>query len=203
MQSIENKVFARIYGRGRGWAFTKVDFVAEFGASNIHTALSKLASAGKIRRVCHGVYDYPSQSELLGQTLSPDIDQIAQALARKFTWRIQPTGDTALNLLGLSTQVPARWAYLSDGPNRKYEVGNRTLVFTKSGLKERAFKHRESSLVVQAIKALGKERVDQQTVAKIRRQLSPKTRKRILRDTRTVTGWIYRIIKQVCLEPDR
>jgi hypothetical protein len=202
MQSIENKVFARIYGRGRGWAFTKVDFVAEFGASNIHTALSKLARAGKIRRVCQGVYDYPRQSKLLDQTLSPDIDQVAQALARKFTWRIQPTGDTALNLLGLSTQVPGRWAYLSDGPSRKYEVGNSTLVFIKSGLKERAFKHRESALVVQAIKALGKERVDHQIVEKIRRQLDPETRKRILRDTRAVTGWIYHIIKQVCLEFD-
>ena len=71
-----------------------------------------------------------------------------------------------------------------------------------SGLKERRFKHRESALVVQAIKALGKERVDQRIVEKTRRQLDPETRKRVLRDTRTVTGWIYRIIKQVCSESD-
>jgi hypothetical protein len=202
MQSVEYKAFNRISGRGRGWAFTITDFVAEFGESNIHTALSSLARKGKIRRVCHGVYDYPRQSELLGKVLSPDIDQVAQALARKFNWRIQPTGDTALNLLGLSTQVPARWAYLSDGPRRQYEVGNQTLAFIKSGLKERRFKYRESALVVQAIKALGKERVDQMIIEKIQQQLDPETHKRILKDTRAVTGWIYRIIKQVCSECD-
>jgi hypothetical protein len=57
-------------------------------------------------------------TELLGQALSPELDQVAQALARKFNWRIQPSGDAVLNLLGLSTQVPARWIYLSDGPGR-------------------------------------------------------------------------------------
>ncbi len=200
MQSIENKVFSRIAGRGRGWAFTKTDFVTEFAEANIHTALSSLAKRGKIRRLCQGVYDYPRQSDLLGQQLSPDFDQMAQALARKFNWRIQPTGDTALNLLGLSMQVPARWAYVSDGPTREYKVGDNTLAFIKSGLKERAFIYRESALVVQAIKALGKERVDQRTIAKIRRQLNPETRRRVLRDTRTVTAWIYRVIKQVCEE---
>lgn len=85
MQAIERKILSRIYGRGRGWAFTKTDFVAGFGEANIHQALSGLARADKIRRVCHGVYDYPRYSELLGETLSPDIDQVAQALARKFT----------------------------------------------------------------------------------------------------------------------
>jgi len=95
-QGIENKIISRIYGRGRGWAFTKTDFVAEFGESNIHQALSSLTKTGKIRRVCRGVYDYPRYSELLNRQLSPDLDQVAHALARKFNWRIQSSGDTAL-----------------------------------------------------------------------------------------------------------
>ena len=123
MQPIDKKILSRIYGRGRGWAFTKIDFVAEFGEVNIHQALSSLTKTGTIRRVCHGVYDYPRYSELLGQTLSPDVDQVAQALARKFNWRILPSGDTALNQLGLSTQVPGKWVYLSDGPSREYAIG--------------------------------------------------------------------------------
>jgi hypothetical protein len=81
--------------------------VAEFGEANIHQALSGLTRAGTIRRVCHGAYDYPRHSQLLGE-LSPDIDQVAQALARKFNWRIQALGETALNLLRLSTQVPGK-----------------------------------------------------------------------------------------------
>lgn len=201
MQPIENKILSRIYGRGRGWAFTKVDFVAEFGEVNIHQALSSLARTGKIRRVSHGVYDYPGHSELLGKTLSPAIDQVAQALARKFNWRIQPSGDAALNLLRLSTQVPGRWVYLTDGPSRQYVIGKHTLVFKTSALKDAGFKYRESGLVVQALKALGKDRVDQSVVNTIRQELGAKTSARILQDTRAVTGWIYQIIKQVCEEP--
>ena len=201
MQPIENKILSRVYGRGRGWAFTKVDFVAEFGEVNIHQALSSLARAGKIRRVSRGIYDYPGHSELLGKTLSPAIDQVAQALARKFNWRIQPSGDAALNLLRLSTQVPGRWVYLTDGPSRQYVIGKHTLVFKTSALKDAGFKYRESGLVVQALKALGKDRVDQSVVNTIRQELGAKTSARILQDTRAVTGWIYQIIKQVCEEP--
>lgn len=197
MQAIEQKILSRIYGRGRGWAFTKTDFVADFGETNIHKALSALTRVGTIRRVCVGVYDYPRQSELLGQ-LSPDIDQVAQALARKFNWRIQPSGDTALNLLGLSTQVPGKWLYLSDGPSRRYAIGGQELAFRQSALKDTGFAMRESGLLVPAIKALGKEHIDAVVVEKLRQWLNPKLRTRLLRDTRMVTGWIYEIIKQIC-----
>ncbi len=196
-QSVENKVLSRIHGRGRGWAFSKVDFVAEFGEASVHRALSDLARKDKIRRVLRGVYDYPRNSQLLEQALAPDLDQVAHALARKFNWRIQPTPETALNLLGLSTQVPGRWAYFSDGPSRQYEVANQGLSFTRSALKDTGFQYRQSGLLVQAIKALGKDRVNRTIIQKIRGQLDPRTRKRVLKDTRAVTGWIYHIIKEI------
>lgn len=198
MQAIEQKILSRIYGRGRGWAFTKTDFVAGFGEANIHQALSTLARAGTIRRVCHGVYDYPRYSELLGQALSPDVDEVAQALARKFNWRIQPAGDAALNLLGLSTQVPARWVYLSDGPSREYALGSQTLAFRKSALKDAGFGLRESGLLVQALKALGRDRVDAAVIARLREWLPVKQREAVLRDTRAATSWIYQLIKEIC-----
>ena len=202
MQAVEQKILSRIYGRGRGFAFTKTDFVADFGEANIHKALSALATAGTIRRVCLGVYDYPRQSELLGQ-LSPDIDQVAQALARKFNWRIQASGDTALNLLGLSTQLPGTWLYLSDGPSRRYAIGTQDLAFRKAALKDTGFALRESGLLVSAIKALGKEHTDAAVIEKLRQWLAPKlpgNRERLLRDTRMVASWVYEIIKQICQE---
>jgi Family of unknown function (DUF6088) len=92
------------------------------GRPTVDSGLHRLEKRGAIRRVIRGIYDYPRFSKLLDQSLSPDIDQIAGALARKFRWRIQPSGATALNFLGLSTQVPARAVYLSDGPDRVQEV---------------------------------------------------------------------------------
>ena len=200
MQSFNKKAISRIYGHGMGWAFASNDFVEDFSRSQIDYALSELCREGKIRRVCRGIYDYPKFSELLQQDLSPDFDQVAQAFARKFNWRIQPSGDAALNLLGLSTQVPGRLVYLSDGPNRQYDIGNFTLEFKKSALKDVGFKYRESGLVVQALKALGQERVDEAVIATLRKQLDETMRKRVVKDTVTATGWVYEAIKRVCGE---
>ncbi len=198
MQAIDNKILSRIYGRGRGWAFTKTDFVAEFGEANIHQSLSSLAKTGKIRRNCRGVYDYPRYSDHLQQVLSPDMDQVAQALARKFNWRILPSGDAALNLLGLSTQIPGKWAYLSDGPGREYKIEKQILSFKKAALKDLGFNLRLSGLLVQALKALGKDQINQKVINTLRKRLDRKSCDRILKDTRTVTGWVYKIIKQIC-----
>ena len=202
MQAIEDKIVSRIYGRGRGWAFCANDFSADFGRSTIDWVFYNLVSSGKIRRVYRGVYDYPKYSELLQQELSPDFDQVAQAFARKFNWRIQPSGDAALNLLGLSTQVPGRLVYLSDGPNRQYDIGNYTLEFKKSVLKDVGFKHRESGLIVQALKALGQSRVDEAVIAILRKKLDKTVRKRVSKDTVTATGWVYETIKRICKAND-
>jgi len=202
MQTIEDKITSRIYGRGRGWAFTANDFAAEFVRNTVDWVFYELVAKGTIRRIYRGLYDYPKYSELLQQELSPDFDQTAQALARKFNWRITPTGDAALNLLGLSTQVPARPVYLSDGPSKSYKVDSFTLEFKKAALKDVGTNHRESRLAVQALKALGKERIDDNIIASIRSQLDEKTRKRVLRETVTATGWVYDAIKRICMEGD-
>jgi hypothetical protein len=202
MQTIENMILSRICGRGRGWAFSPTDFLEDFTRAQTDNALSDLVKEGKIRRVCRGIYDYPRYSELLQQKLSPDFDEVARAFARKFNWRIQPSGDAALNLLGLSTQVPGKIIYLSDGPNRKYVIGNYTLEFKKSALKDLGFRHRESGLIVHSLKALGKERVTESVIAGIRKQLEPEKCAKILKDTKTVTGWVYDKIKAICKEGD-
>jgi hypothetical protein len=199
-QSIEHKLLMRIRGKGMGWAFCQHDFTGLASRSAIDLALHRLVRKGAIRRVMRGVYDYPRFSTLLKQELSPDTDQTARALARKFGWRIQPGGPVAQNLLGLSTQVPARIVYLSDGPGRSYRMGNTALVFEHTALKEAGFKRPESGLIVQALKSAGQDRVTPDVIAKIRRWLDPKLREKILADTRTATGWVYTAIQQICRE---
>jgi hypothetical protein len=136
----------------------------------------------------------------LNQNLSPDIDQVARALARKFGWRIQPSGPAALNLIGLSTQVPGRFVYLSDGPPRSYKIDKAELEFKNTALKETAFRLRESGLIVQALKSLGPERITSEVISKIRSWLDPGVREHVLKDTQIVTGWVYEAIKKVCRE---
>uniref|UniRef100_UPI0040483D6B DUF6088 family protein n=1 Tax=Orrella sp. TaxID=1921583 RepID=UPI0040483D6B len=82
-----------------------------------------------IRRVLQGLYDYPHHGERLNRDLSPNINSVALAFARKFNGRVQASGDAALNLLCLSSQVLARWTYLSDGPNRQNSIDGQLLTF--------------------------------------------------------------------------
>ncbi|HTV03915.1 MAG TPA: DUF6088 family protein [Acidobacteriaceae bacterium] len=199
-QSIENKALYRIRGSGEGWTFSPHDFLDLGIRRTVDSALHRLVRKGSIRRVVHGIYDYPRFSEFLNQQLSPDVDQVARAMARKFRWRIQPSGATALNLLGLSTQVPARAVYLSDGPDRVYEVGNSTLAFEHTALKEAGLKLKESGLIVQALRSLGPERITPEVISKIRAWLPKALRGKVLADTKTATGWIYSAIKQIAQE---
>ncbi len=132
---------------------SQADF-ADLGArSTIDSALHRREREGVIRRVIRGIYDYPRHMHgdtPSGDSTSPGYQpiRVAHALARKFAWRIQPNGATAQNLLGLSTQVPARAVYLSDGPDRSYTIGRTKLAFEHTALKEAGFKLPESRLIV-------------------------------------------------------
>ncbi len=198
--TIENKILKKIYTHGRGWVFSEKDLASLANRSAIDVTLHRLMHKGTIRRVMRGVYDYPKYSKLLQKQLSPDIDKVAQAIARKHAWRIQPSGPVALNILGLSTQVPSKYQYLSDGPSRNFQVGNTSLAFKSTVLKEAGFKYHESKLIVVAFRSLGKEHLNPDTTERIRQWLNPKMRSKVLKDTVTVSRWIYDEIRQVCRE---
>lgn len=199
MKSTEDKVLSRIYGNGNGYAFSSSDFIDKLSINNIDKALSTLTKKEKIRRVARGIYDYPKYSELLKKELSPDIEQVARAYARKFNWNIEASGDTALNILGISTQVVGKYTYLSNGPNKIYQLENGTTIeFKKSSLKNIGFKYKESSLIVQALKTLGKDRVDENIINSIRDKIDQSKFKKILSDTKSSTVWIYETIKKIC-----
>jgi hypothetical protein len=200
MQSIEDKIIRRIYGRGRGWAFSQRDF-SELGRREaIDVSLHRLGKKGKIRRIIRGIYEYPKNSILLKKELSPDIDQVARALARKFGWNIQPSGPASLNMMGVSPQVPGRYIYLSSGPDRLYIIGKTVLQFQHAMLKEASIKLPESALIVQGLRSLGKSGITTEVIVGIRNWLDPTLRTKVLKDTKTVTDWIYKAIREICVE---
>lgn len=197
MQTIEDKVINRIYGKGRGWSFFKNDFSDLGSAESIDQALSRLVKKQRIRRVIRGIYDYPKFSKLLNREIPPDIDQVAQALARKFGWSIQASGNTALNVLGLSTQMPGKYLYLSDGKTTSYLIGKQELSFKKTPLKDSGLKYPESALVVQAIKAMDKKQLDEKERQIIKDYFDARTQEKILKDARYTTSWVYEEIKAI------
>ena len=106
-----------------------------------------------------------------------------------------------MNIVGLSTQVPGRITYLSDGPDKSYKLGKTTLAFETTALKESGFKLPQSALVVQSLKSLGQNRVtDDGVISKIRKWLKPELRPKVLKDTRSASDWVYQAIKKICRE---
>ena len=199
METIENRIYRRISGKGCLWAFSENDFWDIASRESVRQSLVRLHREGKIRRLLRGLYDYPKFSEFLKEQMSPDMSQVAQALARKFGWRIRPSGDTALNYLGLSTQVAGKALYFSDGPDREYLIGKQTILFQKTLLKHANLKYPESALVVEALDALTQGRFTPDVAKKIRSRFNEAILKKILLDARRVKGWIYDCIRVICL----
>ena len=194
-QLITNKTIARIHGRGRGKVFTPKDFLDLGSHETIRQILSRLAKEGKIRRLLRGVYEYPEFSPMLNTLAGPDPDAIARAIARAHGWTIVPTGETALNQLGLSTQVPAQWQYFSDGPTKTYHWSGGTLALRHRTNAETSTLSPATALLVQALKALGEANIDDAVISKLRMKLDARERTRAAREARYTTSWVYEIIK--------
>jgi len=173
------------------------DFVDIAPDPTVRSALHRLKQRNIVRAILPGIYDYPQYSQLLQEELFPDINGVSHALARKFGWRIQISGSAALNYFGVTTQVPGRNIYLSDGPSRNYDILGQMLEFKHALLAESGLKYDRSELLVQAIRELGKENVTSDVLQKLRHKLNLDELKRIEKDSRYVTGWIYEYIKQI------
>ena len=199
-KSVKDSIISRIYGRGRGCVVSATDFLADFKRMDIDKALSLLNKDGVIERVIPGVYYYPEYSELLKQNTAPQMMNVAEAIARKYDWNIQPTGNTALNYFGLSTQIPAKYIYLSDGPNRKYTIYQQDLAFKHTKLTEAKLKHAESKLLVQAIRALSRDNVTISEMNIFKNHFNAKLLRYIYKDTAKVSGWIRDVILQIVRE---
>ena len=181
-ENIAGKVISRIYGHGRGWVFIASDFSDIANPTTIWSVLSRIVEKGEIRRLLRGVYDYPAEGKLLNELSPPDPYKIAQAIARSHGWTTLPDGNTALNLLGLSTQIPSTWEYLSDGPYRSYEWLGNTMKFKHRANRETTIISSKSALIVQALKALGEKNVDDKVIVTISNHLNDKEQKKILKE---------------------
>jgi hypothetical protein len=145
--------------------------------------------------MAHGIYLYPKVDKELG-ILYPSTEDIAKAIARRDKARIVPTGIHALNKLGLSTQVPLKVVYLTDGAARSIKVGKRTITFKKTTPKNLMTKGEISSLVIQALKTIGRSKVDEKTLRKIRSILKNESQEQIIHDARLSPAWINKILTQ-------
>ena len=191
------KIRRRIYEAETGSVFVTSDFADITDNKKSSVCLMRLTEERLLRRIMRGVYDKPEYNSFLQEYLEPAPDKVANAIARNYGWTIVPCGDTALNLLGLSTQVPAIWLYVSDGPYKEYSFNNTTIKFKHTANKGISKLSYKTSLVIQALKALGKENIDNNVIVKLTKALNDDEKKNMLKEAKSATSWIYEYIKSI------
>ena len=192
----------RIDSMPDGTPFIAKDFADITDAQTIRRLINLMIDQGEISRIIPGVYYRPRVSSVLGVPVPPQADAVARAIARSNGWIIAPGGETALNQLGLSTQVPAAWTYLSDGPYREYSYDNTRLKFKKTTGRNLKGMALTSTMVVQALKALGRERVTQEVIRQIARRLNQAQKQELAQQTMMATEWIRDAVTSICAEGD-
>lgn len=183
-----------------GSVFVASDFTDIASKKTASMGLLRLEEDGLIKRVLRGVYFKPEYNEFLAEYVAPNPDDVANALARNFGWSVVPCGDTALNMLGLSNQVTAVWSYVSDGPYNEYSYDKTSIKFKHTTNKEISKLSYKTALLVQALKTLGKENIDEITLNKLSESLTEKEKKKMLAEAKTATSWIYEYIKLICMD---
>ena len=191
-----SKIMQRIVGKGRGVIFVPSDFLGIGSRASVDQALSRLADQGVIRRLTRGLYDYPRQSPRFG-LLASSADDIAKALARKDNQVLQPSPAMAANQLGLSTQVPSHPTYMTDGPTRTKKIGRQVIQFRNASPKTLVGAGQKTGTVFQALRYVGKDRVDDQVIGKIARALDAKDRAQLSKQSKHVPAWMHPVVQQI------
>ena len=198
IQSIDDMIFAKIKKAKRGSLFFTDDFLSFGSAKAVSKALERSVTRGEIQRVARGIYARLAKDSILGP-IKPSTEEIAEAISKRDKARIIPTGTLALNALGLSTQISINVVYYTDGSARKIEVGNRTIKFKKTAPKNLATIGKISTLVIQALKEIGKDNASAQEIEIILNHLKKEDPYRLAHDIKFAPEWI-RIIMRKALQ---
>lgn len=196
--SYSEQIKQRIENSPSGTIFINSDFIDIAETETIRRNLNRITQTGLLRRVLNGIYEKPKYSKLLKEYVAVDPDQVAKAIARNYHWTIVPCGYTALNLLGISTQVTAIWSYISDGPYRKYEWNNTCIKFKHRTNKEISGLSYMTRLIIQALKTLGKENISKEVIVMLSDRLTFEEKTTMLKEAAESTDWVYNVIRKIC-----
>lgn len=199
-KSVDSTIRSRIYGHGKGWAFTPKHFRDLGSTSAVDSSLRRLKASETIRQLARGLYDYPVNDPILG-TVAPSADAIARALVARDAIRIQPSGAYAANVLGLSNQIPSRIVFLTDGPARKVKIGKREIILQHTTPRNMATAGRISGTLIQALRHLGQDQIDDTVIAILRRHVAAADHAVLRKDLVHAPVWVADLLLPLMESP--
>ncbi len=192
--SVQTRIENKIKSMKRGSILFPSYFESMGSVEAVKKSLLRLKAKKFLIRLAHGIYLYPKKDKLLG-VLYPSIEKIANAIADRDKARIIPTGIKALNQLGLSNQIPMNIVFLTDGAARSIVVGKRTIKFKRTTPKNLSIKGKITSLIIQALKEIGKNNVNKEQLEKIKNHLKLEKEDIIIHDAKLAPAWIAKIMR--------
>lgn len=185
-----------IMSENQGKIFSINDFY-ELGTKNtIKSVLYRLNKEGKVVRLLDGLYTKPKYSKILKEYSYPDTNAVAKKIADKFSWTIVPAEDMALNYVGISTQVPNEYIYISDGAYREYLYRNKKIIFKHTTNRNITSYSRELSILIQAIKALGKDKISERDIKRLA-FYAERIKEDLKKDTLKLPFWIQEVLEKI------
>ena len=199
METQESRILSKIRRKGRGAVYCNKDFLGLGSRAAVDQALNRLARRGELRRIARGLYYLPKSSRRLGE-LSPDMEKVANAAARKTGATIAPTGAAAANALGLSTQVPAKAIFLTDRRLRPINIGKSVVEFRQVAPRVLRVQSEASTLLLQALRYLGRNAIDDDMIKTIRARLNATQRQSFAEEARYSMDWIVEVARKIATE---
>jgi hypothetical protein len=190
MDNVHKHIEHSISRRKKGELIFPTDFRGKGTQSAVKMALSRIAKEGKLKRLAHGIYYVPKIDSIFG-AIYPAPEEVAEAIAKKEKIRIKPSGSYALHRLGLTTQVPTRLVYITDGENRQIKIEKTIIKFKATTPKKMALEGQLSSLVISALEELNIQNIDSETERKIKEILQKEEPRRLIRNLSLTSAKIH------------
>ncbi len=193
-KSIISSIIERIEKSPEHTVFFLIDFSDIASVETVRKVFNRIRERNIVAHLAHGIYYKPKNSKF-GEIPLP-LELVAKAIARRDHVQILPSGATAANILGLSTQIPMTLSYLTTGTARDINIDNRTISYKRAAPKNFAYKGTTVPLIVQALKEIKKENIGEDDLSLLGKYVSNAPDKDVMcSDILLAPQWIQKIVK--------
>lgn len=196
MKSASDSILRRIRAKQRGWVFTPKDFIDLATRNTIGITLHRLVKKGLIRKIGHGIYDFPEKHPKLGK-LAASPDAIAKAIAARSGNIIQPSAAQLANQLGLDTQVPAKPSYITSGNTTRKKIANYPIKLSHSRFLSKTSLNINVVKVINALYHMGKNNINNDIIAKCKKILTKKDKSQLKKNLAQLPDWLIQFILKI------
>ena len=186
------KIEECINGLEKGSVFAVADFLDYAQPKTVPKTLERLSKSGRIEKVVRSIFWLPD-----GTDSSPDPEKVADALSRENNWKLTPSGETAIHIMGLSIKKPKIWTYLTNGTYRNYKFGDKAICLQHISAPYYEKLSKKTTMLIQVLKAYGRKKLDSNAISKIRSRYNESEMKRAVEESRHLPKWISGRVKNI------